>query len=338
MKRTSILSIVAILAFSTGMVQAQVLDRFIDNRKDTAVSTVFQRTGREADKGIKKGINKQLDKIFGAEEADTVTASPAPKTSASGSGSPKSSSSRSSSTSNAGYNALMGRMGISTGTANVKPSYDFDGFIEMTIINYTDGNKEDDKTVYKTFIDTESFDYGMEFKDEDQEGTSYIIFDSENSLMLTLGDSDGEKTGFAISYAYAGAEPAEAEETDTEEAVDAYSSYKTGKTKNILGYKCEEYRIENETDDDIVTMWVTDELNKEMKKSYLQNSTFTGMFMYAYYTNGVVMEYILEDNSNNEKTVMTVTDIDLNKKNSISTHGYSIMNMGGVPAEEPEED
>jgi hypothetical protein len=31
---------------------------------------------------------------------------------------------------------------------------------------------------------------------------------------------------------------------------------------------------------------------------------------------------------------MTVTDIDLDKKHSISTVGYSIMNMGGVMREE----
>jgi hypothetical protein len=296
---------------------AQIADKFLDKRKDTAKGAVLDRTGREADKGIRKGVNKGLDKIFGAEETDSTST----QSSTSSSGSSSSSSSRKSG-SGIGTKALMKGMGISTGTANVKDSYDFEGYIDMSITSYNNDDEEE-TTNYRTYIDYETPDYAMENKEE-EEGTSFMIFDSENQILLTLGDSDGEKTGFAISYSLNVSDTIENEELETE---DAYAAYKTGNTKKILGYNCEEYLIENDNDNGVVTMWVTDEMDKEMKKSFMQNSTFTGLFLYAYNTKGFVMENIFEDKSSGEKTVMTVTEIDLNKKNSISTKGYEIMSM-----------
>ena len=59
--------------------------------------------------------------------------------------------------------------------------------------------------------------------------------------------------------------------------------------------------------------------------------------MYAYYTNGMVMEYIIDDRDKDEQFIMTVTDIDLNKENSISTTDYNIMDMSSMmPDEEAE--
>jgi len=165
----------------------------------------------------------------------------------------------------------------------------------------------------------------MRFSEPGQEGTSIVIFDTENGVMLTLDEEEGERTGFAVGFT---PDQTEAITQETEEEADAYAAYKTGKKKKILGYSCEEYLIE----DDVtrVTMWITDELEGEMKKSYMQNATFSGIFMQAYNTKGTVMEYISEEIERNEKTVMTVTAVDLNKRNTISTAGYAIMNMGSV--------
>jgi hypothetical protein len=335
MKRIAQLSLIMLLFVGLQDAQAQDVKKFLEKRKGAAKGAATERAGREADRGIRKGVNKGLDKIFGEEETPSqAQENQAPSTSSS-------SSSSSSAGSEIGMKALMGAMGISTGTANVKPVYAFDGFIEMTITNFENGKQEDESVVYKTFIDSRTFDYGMEFSQEEEEGVSLIIFDSENNLMLTLSESNGEKTGFAMSF-----DPTETyaeeleDEEELEEVSDPYLQYKTGKTKNILGYKCHEYRIENE-DDDVITMWITNDMDKEMKKTYLQNSTFTGLFTYAYYTNGMVMEYIIEDASANEKSVMTVTDIDLSKNNTISTQGYMIMNMSDAmeaAEEEGEED
>ena len=328
MTMKKIITIGILLLLVTGLtdVTGQIVPRFVNKRVKSAEKSSEEKLGREVDKAI--------GKLFGLEEAPADTAQAAGASSST-------STSRSPGTA-IGQRAMMNAMGLSE-AANVKPAYEFDGFIDMEITESIDG-KEKEKTVYTTFIDSKSLDYGMVFREPGQEGTSTIIFDTENSLMLTLAEDDGEKNGFAMSYTPEQAEAiaeefegevAEAAEVEEADLYDPYKSYKTGKTKKILGYKCDEYIMEDEKT--TVTMWVTDDLNKEMKNTYMQNSSFAGMFMHAYYTNGTVMEYITEYKNNNHKTVMLVTDIDMNKRNTISTQGYNIISMGAL-MQEPEKE
>jgi len=339
MKKSLIFTIFIVVIAGYSDINGQDLKKFINNRKGTAEETTEKRVGKEADKVVVKEVNKALDKIFGKEE-QAATAKPAAKdtlTEAEYSVTDTPANDEESFTEGSGSNAysgdagsamtqkaLLNSMGFTTGNANVKPVYEFDGFIEMTIQELNDNSKEGENTVYKTLVDSKSFDYCMVLNEKTDR--SMIIFDTENSLMLTLGDSNGEKTGFAVNFKQGQSEAIVDDMGD--EVKDPYSAYKTGKTKKILGYKCEEYVIED--DYRITTMWITNELDKELKKSYMQNSNFAGLFTYANNTNGFVMEDISVNKSDKGKTIMTVTDIDLNKKSTISTVGYNIMSMGAA--------
>jgi hypothetical protein len=333
MKKIVAISLTLFFAGLSTSSYSQVVTRLINKAANKAEDKTEERIEKEADKAVEKEVNKVFNKIFGnSDEPSDSAVSTASAPSASGSGG-----SASEATTRAARNAYLGAMGISVGTANVKPLYEFDGYIEMTVTEFKK-EKEKEKTIYTTYLDSKSFDYGMHFKAPEEVDYTLMIFDTENNLMVTLTDADGEKTGFAVAFtpeqAETIAEEAE-EDTGAGETEDAYKAYKTGKTKNILGYTCEEYLIEDENE--TVTMWVTRDLNKEMKKTYMKNSTFTGLFSYAYYTDGVVMEYIIEDRKDGDKSVMTVTDIDLNKKKSFNTMGYTIMDMSGMMPD-PEED
>lgn len=331
MKRYFTFVVLLLLAAGLTDVTGQNIPRFVSKRINSAEKSTEKRLEREADKAVDKEVNKALDKIFGKEEAPAENTGNPGETTATGS-----STSRSAGTART-ERALLSAMGLSVGTANVKPSYEFDGFVEMLITDYT-GEKEKEKTTYKTYIDSKSFDYGMEFSEPGQEGRSMIIFDTENGVMLTLADDDGERTGFAVAFTPDQAEAIakeyggeEVKESPAEESVDPYKSYKTGRSKKIIGYNCDEYVIE---DDNVVsTMWITDDLDKELKKSYMQNTTFTGMFIHAHYTSGTVMEYTTEYKDSKDKSVMQVTDIDMNRRNSFSTQGYNIISMGALMQE-----
>lgn len=336
MKKIIAIGVLLLLAAGLTDVTGQSVTRFINKRIKSAEKSSEEKLGRETDKAI--------GKLFGLDDAPADTAQAA-ETSSSGS------TSRSPGTA-IGQRAMMNAMGLSE-AANVKPDYEFDGFIDMEIIESIDG-EEKEKTVYTTYIDSESLDYGMVFREHGEEGTSTIIFDTENSLMVTLVEEDGEKSGFALSYtpeqAEAIADEFEGDDSDIEEDEgvseeeeaeeadfdDPYKAYKTGKTKKILGYKCDEYVMDDENA--TITMWTTDELKKETKNAYMQNSSFAGMFMHAYYTNGTVMEYITEYKNDNRKTVMQVTGIDMKKRSTISTRGYNIISMGAMMQEPEGED
>lgn len=230
--------------------------------------------------------------------------------------------------------AMMDAMGL-TGNVAYETDYSFDAFIQMEISNYKKNGSLDDQIMYDNYVNKTKADYAMVFKDGNDQST--IIFDTKNSAMLILTNSDGEKTGFATTIdPEAMAEMAEdyAEEEEPAE-LDAYNIKKTGKSKDILGYKCDEYLMEEESTE--VHMWVSEELGKDMRKEWLNNKqTFGAMFMHAYALNGMVLEYDLLDKDNGKKTIMLVTKIDLNHSHSVATGGYTVMSMRQKTDEEKE--
>ena len=230
-----------------------------------------------------------------------------------------------STTTNFKNKVMMNALGL-TGNVEYEPAYDFDAHIQMEISNYKKNGKLDNQMLYDSYVQKESADYAMEFSDKGSK--SIIIFDTKNSAMVILSNSDGEKTGFATTIdAEALAEEAEAYEEE-DSALEPYpSNYKkTGKTKNILGYSCDEYLVEDEATE--VHMWVSEKLGKEMRKEWMNNTqTFGAMFTQAYALNGMVLEYNFLDKEDGDKVVMQVTKIDLNHKHKVSTDGYNIMSM-----------
>lgn len=217
----------------------------------------------------------------------------------------------------------MDALGL-TGNVDYESSYNFDAYIQMEITTYKKNGKLDEQMLYNNYLHKKDADYAMVFNDEGDKST--IIFDTKNSAMLILTDSDGEKAGFATgidpeAMADLVEDYAEEEEVDT----DAYKPLKTGKTKTILGYSCDEYLVEDEESE--VHMWVSQKLGKEMRKEWMSNQqTFGAMFTYAYGMNGMVLEYDVLD-KDGSKSVMQVKKIDMNHNHKVHTSGYTIISM-----------
>ena len=220
---------------------------------------------------------------------------------------------------------MMDAMGL-TGNVAYETDYSFDAYIQMEITNYKKNGNVDNEIVYDNYLHKEDADYAMEFADGNDK--SIIIFDTKNSAMLILANSDGEKTGFATTIdpeAMAERAEAYAEENEEDIDMDSYRPVKTGKTKQILGYSCDEYLVEDEETE--VHMWVSEKLGNEMRKEWMNNQqTFGTMFTHAYALNGMVLEYEVME-KNGEKTIMQVTKIDMNHSHAVSTSGYTIMSM-----------
>jgi len=132
-----------------------------------------------------------------------------------------------SSSANFSNDIMMDALGL-TGNVEHEEVYHFNAYIQMELTTYKKNGNLDDQVLYNNYIHKEDSDYAMEFKDKD--ATSTIIFDTKNSAMLILTESDGEKTGFATSIdpAALAEEAAEYEEEETD--LDSYKPMKTGKT------------------------------------------------------------------------------------------------------------
>ncbi len=347
MKRIIALLVISILTIGINQVSGQSLKDLVKKKQDTKKEQTEEKKENKAEGAVRKGVNKGLDRLFGTsskdekDEQDEVEKDESNDYKESSDSNDNDFTSKTSAT-GIGMNTILSGLGI-TGTTNAKDSYNFDAFIEMTITNYDTKGKEGESGKYISYIDADSPDYAIAFADDDKEEEMLMIFDTENQLMLTLINSDGEKTGFAVAYTEdqieAIKEGSEVEENDSEVESDSYDVKKTGKTKKILGYKCEEYVTEDENS--MVSIWVTDDLGKNIDKAFMKNSNFSGLFMYAHYTDGFVMEYVIEEKDDHEKTVMTVTDIDVKNETRIKTTGYTIMNTGaleGIMGDDEEEE
>jgi hypothetical protein len=209
--------------------------------------------------------------------------------------------------------------------------YDFDAYIQMDITRFDKKGKVENQSVYDSYVNRESVDYAMEFMDN--QSRTIVIYDFAESVMLMLSESDGEKTGFAMGFdqeAMTERIESAAEDAESEHPFDLR---KTGKTKMILGYTCEEYFGDDETAE--VRMWVSEKLAKEVRREMLYNQQyFGGTFHHAAYVNGMVMEYNYLDKEEGERVVMQVTDIDLNRPHSISTREYAVLTMQQSEEEE----
>ena len=231
-----------------------------------------------------------------------------------------------------GNEAIMNAMGFS-GNVDHEDVYHFDAYIQMELTTYKKNGKLDDQVLYDNYLHKEDADYAMEFKDRD--ATSTIVFDTKNSAMLILSESDGNKTGFATTID-SEALADEIAEYEEEKDPDSYKAVKTGKTKVILGYSCDEYLVEEDGTE--VHMWVSEKLGKEMRKEWMRNQqTFGGLFVHAHAMNGMVLEYDVVD-ADGAKSVMQVTKIDLNHSHKVNTNGYTIMSMRMQDGGEQDED
>ncbi len=216
--------------------------------------------------------------------------------------------------------AIMEGYGIEE-NAKFDSEYKFDSWFQMQITEYKKNGKVDSQALYDNYINKSTSDYGMEFSEDDAQST--IIFDSDRSAMIILADDDGEKSGFATRF---DPEMLEGDVDEDNTGSSGLKPHKTGKTKKILGYTCDEYLMEDEESE--VHMWISEKLGKEISKEMLSNpNAFGNAFQYSRTVDGMTLEYEHIDKNDGEKTQMLVTNLDLNRSHAISTSGYSIISM-----------
>ncbi len=179
---------------------------------------------------------------------------------------------------------ILGQLGAGTTKAVYEPTYKFDTYMQMEL-----SDPQNKKVVYNAYLNRDGSSYAVIF--EDQGARSVIVFDTKNSTMLMLVENDGEKTGFAM-----GIDPAALAEMGEEddEGDFEYESFKTGNSKTILGYQCDEYLIKDESSE--IRIWSSDELGKEVEKKMFSNQQIFGRaFAHAAGMDGMALEYVVTE-------------------------------------------
>ncbi len=303
---------------------------------------VNKEIDKEVDEAVEEGINS-LRNLFNQEPENRQNNTGEGETPSSGNINTqnKQNTSNDNSAQQESYNALQGLFG---GTGNVKTQdvYEYDGTIHMVVKTY-DSNGEDDSFIYKTYFSKESKSYAMKLQSADDEnveqvaGRGFMIFDFENKAMIILSEQESQKTGFVSPLDMDNMDSlATGEESNyQDDARDFHSNYKkTGRTKTINGYTCHEYEYKDERGK--INIWSTDELDFSWAHAFGSLNQAASWSATGYGNDEFVMEMYFEDAESKEKTEVTITDVNLDKKETIDISGYQLMNFSNFQAPENE--
>jgi hypothetical protein len=210
---------------------------------------------------------------------------------------------------------------------NYKDNYDFTGRIYMQMETY---NKKDViKSDFYTYYNAEGKDAGMDLRTVDPKDgitviTTSFIFDNENRALMSLIDMQSKiGTISSIPSDSALAAQSKARGEKAKQPIVA----KTGNSRVIAGYKCEEYKVVDPEKAGYSLVWMTRDFKVKSETKYWGKSGMPSYYNYPGFE-GSVMLAMQEFDKNEEPTAkMETIEIDEHFKHSISTVGYTFSKM-----------
>jgi hypothetical protein len=177
-----------------------------------------------------------------------------------------------------------------------------------------------------------NFAYEVLSGDVGNKGSGIFILDFKNKASIILSEEDGKKSGliYGLNFMISNdSEEINGEELEEVEfsSMNPYVS-KTGRTKKILGYSCEEYRYDNPEEQVEGNYWITKDLDIKTK------DFFGTLFKSTAWSSGLGWGYLMEseslDKQTGEKSRLEVTDIDPNANKKFSLSDYQMTNLGSI--------
>ncbi len=157
----------------------------------------------------------------------------------------------------------------------VDESYDFSGFATLEITGVDEKGKPIEPVLFKSYFSENPNITGMEFSENNkkQEDLYVMILDFNRNLSISLFENEGQKMRMAFEYNYAQMSAAVPTE-DMEEPINEtdVSFKKTGNSKTILGFDCDEYLIE--TEENQTNYWVTQKPINGQASFWAKNNPF----------------------------------------------------------------
>jgi hypothetical protein len=328
----NILLLAFISAICVPQVQGQRILRNLPRKVQEKVEEkVEERVEEKIDEKIDEAIDKQLDKIEESLEKESESDSDATKSSSGRDEKDKEREQRM-------QNILKG-IGMGGEPVPVADSYTFKQMIEMRVESFDKNGKKESEGDFITHLspDSKSMAYQVVSGDMGNPGQGMFIIDAENGATIILSEENGEKTGIIYGMgAFFSSIGATYEEENMGETQEAYLANpnvkKTGRTKTIAGYRCEEYKFNDEETESEV--WITQDLKMNTQ------DFFSTLFKTNLYARGVPWGYMMEattiDKESGEKSVMQVTRVDANSNKRFNMGDYQLTNLGSftMPAEE----
>jgi len=233
-------------------------------------------------------------------------------------------------------------LGAMLGGADIKhgDEYSFDGRMYMQMEAYD--KKEPVKSDYYIYFNQTSSNAGIEFKTVVNDGdkstpvATVMVYDNDNRCFMMLIDrGEGKKTGIISTIPSDSVMKARAAERTNPDAKPA-NVVKTGRSRVIAGYKCDEYKITEPEKKEYTLAWMTKDLKLKADKSNWSKAGIPSFYGYAGMENSSMLAMESYDEDNKLAMKMETIEINTNYSHKISVAGYNFIKMnfnqmGGAP-------
>ena len=203
--------------------------------------------------------------------------------------------------------------------------YDFTGRIYMQMEMHD--NKDVVKSDYFMYYNPNSMNAGIEFrnvdpKDEQQAIPAIFIFDNDNRVFMMMLGSTGiisqipEDSVLVSQGAQQKGKPVEKAQVT-----------KTGNSKVILGYKCDEYRVVDPGQEGYSNVWMTKDVKINADRRHWNKSGLPAYYGYPEFEGSMMLASETYNKNNQLEAKMETKEINENFKHSISTTGCTFVKM-----------
>jgi len=234
---------------------------------------------------------------------------------------------------------IMKGFGLSGEPVPIADEYQFSHLIQMHFESYNKNGKKKDEGEFITHFNPDTKNVAYQALSGEAADQGMFIIDTENGAIIILSNDGNEKNG--IVYGMSGyfstlGESYEEEEIDLSDTPETYLANpnvtKTGRTKNISGYKCEEFVYEDEYSKS--NIWITKDIRLNTR------DFMSTLFRTSMYSHGMGWGYMMEattvDKDDGDKSVMQVTKVDASSNKRFNLDDYQITNLGSFQPPEQE--
>ncbi len=208
-----------------------------------------------------------------------------------------------------------------------KDEYSFTSRLYMVTETYN--KKETMKIDLYMYFSANSPTVGMETKSlSDEKGktmpiNSSMVMDGENKCFIILTDMNGTKMGLISAI------PDEKNTPDEKKPRKTYATdfHKTGNTKDIAGYSCDEYSYTNPESKTTGKLWFTRDANLRIDKRGWSKTGMGDYYGYSEFEGGVILGMDGYDEKGNLTMKMEAKEINPSFSHSITVKGITLRQM-----------
>jgi len=319
MRKYVITVVVILVAFATQNVQSQsFLEKMAKKAAEKAEKKAEQKTEAEMDKKLDQFFEEAFENDESQSEND-VDAS-------------------------AKWAEKLAGMGYAGEPVDIEDNYSFTSSITMHIESIDQNGTTSSNGDIKIYTNTDDQAFAYEFISNETESNNeqqkgLIIMDMKNQASIILNNDEKSGIIYGVDGLMDGSmynESDEEEEGDIPENMDNLDPRltKTGNSKSILGYQCDEYKYKDEESEGLV--YITQDID------WKSEDFMTTIFKSSMYSNGVFNGFMMASEHVNlndgEKSTYEVTDINKNDRSEFQMSDYQLTNIGSFKIPEGAEE